>query len=346
MNNKVLVLGHLGLKNNSFDGQTIKTRNIYELLKSKNEEIGTIDYFDTQSFKSDILSPFKLLWKLLKCNKLIYLPAHNNLKYLFPLIYLISRLNRIEILYFIVGGWLDEYLQSKRLHVSLLYNIRGIFSESKQLQQNLIDHYKFKNVLTFPNFRIHAFKPTFNHNIGTLKIVFLARIFRLKGIDTIFRMAEHIQNTSNYKHKYTIDFYGSIEKIDEDYFREQIKRFEFISYKGVLEQDRIYQKLSEYDLLILPTRYPGEGFPGTIMDAYISGIPVIVSNWKYLSEFVDHGKSGFLFDLTKEEELFNYIDKLYRHRELLFEMKKNAFKKSISYSSGSAWNIIKDYLTT
>ena len=121
-------------------------------------------------------------------------------------------------------------------------------------------------------------------------------------------------------------------------------QFNNVFYHGHLEPSEIYSKLENYDVLILPTFFPDEGFPGSILDAYISGIPVVVSNWKDLPSFVDHGKTGFVFDLNNNIEFYNYIIKLYENPTLLANMKQKAFDKSKEYSSESAWKILKPYL--
>lgn len=344
MINKVLVLGHLGLVTNPYDGQTIKTRNVYELLKSNRDKIGSVKYFDTQSFKSNLFSPFNMLWMILHCNKLVYIPAHNNLKYIFPFINIICKLKRIEILYIVVGGWLDEYLSSKKIYSLMLSKIKGIFTESSQLADNLRNRYNFKNVITFPNFRMHSFVPSFNENPETFKIVFMARIFREKGVDTVFRLADYIQNNYGNEHRICIDFYGPIQNDEGDYFRKELKKYNFVSYKCVLEPSMIYQTLDQYDLLVFPSRYSDEGFPGTIMDAFISGIPVIISNWRFMPEYVDDGFSGYIFDLDKDEDFYSKVDHLYKDRVQLLKMKHYAYEKSKEYSSESAWQIIEKYL--
>lgn len=342
MKQSVLVLGHFGYFNDVLNGQTIKTRNIYELLLLKTLGEVKVDLYDTQRFKYSKLSFFNMLFKILRCNKLVYLPAENNLKYLFPIIYCLCWLKRSEIIYFVVGGWLAEFLKHQKIHVMLLSNIQAILTESNSLTDSLKKQYHFKNVLTFPNFRINSFVPSFTEN-KVFRIVFMARIMRLKGLDYIFQLANYFSRRPKNNTHIIIDFYGPIEEEDEKYFKEQIEKYEIISYRGVLKPDKIYTTLNEYDLLILPTSYPGEGFPGTILDAYISGIPVVVSDWKYLPEFVDHGKTGFLFDLGKDDEFYYYVDKLYRDRELLQQMKRNAFEKSKEYSSEYAWEIMEQF---
>jgi glycosyltransferase involved in cell wall biosynthesis len=337
---RILVLGYFGYINNQLDGQTIKTRNIYELFQLKLSDKNNIEIFDTQLFKYSKFAIINMIWKISRCNKLVYLPAHNNLKYLFPIIYFLCWIKRAEILYFVVGGWLAEFLKHKRFHVKLLSNIRSILTESNELSNSLTKQYQFKNVITFPNFRIHSFNPTFIQNKDQFKIVFMARIMREKGIDYVFQLANYYSTKIPNNASVIIDFYGPIAKEDEEYFKQQVEKYDIISYKGTLQPDEIYKTLNNYDLLVLPTSYPGEGFPGTILDAYISGIPVVVSDWKFLSEFVDHGKSGYLFDLEKADEFYYYVEKLHCDNNLLMQMKYNAHKYSEKFSSEKAWDIL------
>ena len=344
MRNYILVLGYFGYVTNQLDGQTVKTRSVYNLLKSKDIKSGDINIFDSQLFQQSKLYLFKMLWMIMLCDKLVYVPAQNNLKYLFPIIYIICKIKRIDILYIVVGGWLADYLESKKLHVYLLSRIRGIFCQSNLLRDILIQRYQFDNVSVFPNFRIHSFVPSMRQTADDFKIVFMARINRMKGIDAVFRLAERIESQHDKNRPIYIDFYGPIEPKDLVYFRNQIEKYPFVSYKGILAPEQIYDTLTTYDLSILPTKYPREGFPGTILDSYISGLPVVVSNWKYSPEFVDEGKTGYIYNLNNEESFYYYVDKLYKNRKLLLEMKQNAYAKSKMYSSDSAWNIIQNYL--
>jgi len=341
---KVLLIGHLGFKKNLFDGQTGKTRNVLELLQLNAEYLKSLDYFDTQEFRQSKLSFFKLIKKIFRSNVLVYLPERNNLKYLFPFIYIVSKIKGIDILYLVVGGWLDKFLQSKYLYIAMLSDIKGIFTESNQLTKNLETRYHYKNVQTIPNFRIHSFSPCFTQNNDTLKIVYMARIFREKGIDTVFRLAHNIQNKYRNNHKIAIDFFGPVQKDVENYFKEEIQKYSFVSYKGILEPDQIHKTLGKYDVLVLPSRYSEEGFPGTIMDAYISGIPVIISRWRFLPEYVDDGYSGFIYDLDRETEFYHYVDYLYNDKSQLLKMKHCAHEKSKEYSSEVAWQLMKIYL--
>lgn len=339
--NKILVFGNFGYINSQVCGQTIKTRNIYELFKLKMGDNSSVEYFNTQQFQYSLFFIFNMLSKIYKCNKLVYIPAQNNLKYLFPLLYLLCRIKRCEILYFVVGGWIGDFLKTKKIHIALLSRIRAILSESSILTKTLISEYHFKNVITFPNFRIHSFvpDPLVHHNI--FRIVFMSRINRMKGIDYVFKIANNFNKLQNPNRPVIIDFYGPIEIEDKYYFFDNISKYSNVSYKGILQPENIYNTINKYDLMIFPTRYFTEGFPGTILDAYIAGLPIVATNWKYAHDFIRQGKTGLIvpFD-NSEDEFVQAVIKLYEDSELLLEMKKNAFKQSIDFSAESAWKIL------
>ena len=343
MKKRILVLGYFGYFNNQLDGQTVKTRNIYELLLLKISDKISIYIFDTQAFKYSKLSIFNMLWKVCRCNKLVYLPAQNNLKYLFPILYILCWLKRSEILYFVVGGWLVEFLKSKKMHAILLSKIRAILPEGQDLTSALKLNYRFKNVIAFPNFRIQSFTPTFVQNNAIFRIVFMARIMKMKGIDYVFHLAEYFSDPKFTGKPVIIDFYGPVEKDEEEYFFKQLIKFENITYQGVLPPEDIYNTLNNYDLLVFPTRYFTEGLPGTVLDAYISGLPVVATHWKHAADFIIHEKTGLIVPFEKSEKEFtSAVKRLYQDNELLLKMKHNAYQQSRKYSSEGAWNILNN----
>ncbi|MBL4710603.1 MAG: glycosyltransferase, partial [Flavobacteriales bacterium] len=109
-------------------------------------------------------------------------------------------------------------------------------------------------------------------------------------------------------------------------------------FKGILNGEKeILSTMKKYDVLILPTYYEGEGYPGVIIEAYSIGLPVIATQWKSLPEIVEHKKTGFLVepqnakDLKRTIELFN--------TDNYAEMSKNA---SQYYHDNFQVNLVMD----
>ena len=165
MKHNICVAGAFGFVSPHYDGQTIKSRNLLSLLQEKNVDV---DFFEAQRLKVSKFSVFQLFWKMMTCNNLYYLPAQNNLTYLFPIIYWLAKLFNTRIHYFVVGGWLVEFLKDKPGHRRKLSKIAGIHCETQFMKNALEQDYDFRNVDVFPNFRINDFVPTVHHENGLI----------------------------------------------------------------------------------------------------------------------------------------------------------------------------------
>jgi glycosyltransferase involved in cell wall biosynthesis len=346
MPKKILVLGYLGYTKNTLDGQTIRTRSVYQLLKSRTAGTASVTYMDTERSRANPFSVFEGLWRVLRSDVVVYVPAWRSLTFVFPVVSLACRMAKKNIVLVAVGGWLSYYLTKRRLFVRWFAKVRVIFAQTNLLAEKLRTEHGLTNVETLPNFRLHAFTPTFARSEHCFRVVFFARVSLMKGIETVFKLAEYLETHQEPDRPVIIDFYGDIEhQSEEAFFREQVARFPFVDYKGKLEPDRVYATLSQYDVLVLPTHYFTEGFPGSILDAYISGIPVVATRWEYAEEFVDDGRSGILVPFKNgETEFVGAVMSLYHDRDLLQGMKRNAHEKSKAYSAERAWDILTQYL--
>ena len=252
---RTLVLGFFGYQTNMLDGQTVKTRDLYRLVCEQSE--GPVDFYDTEEFQYNKFSIFKMYWKILCCKTLIYLPAHNNLKTIFPTIFCLSLLFRFKIHYFVVGGWLREFIGDKPVHRYMLSKIKGIHAETQRLKAELEAYYHFKNVDVFPNFRFFDFVPTKSES-KKLRLVFMARVNKMKGLDWVFNFAEYVY-ANKLQDKFSLTFYGRVWKEDKDYFYTELNKYPFAEYNGVLDPSEIHKTLNQYDLMLLPTHFYTEG---------------------------------------------------------------------------------------
>ena len=340
-NNNILVFGNFGHRFNDLNGQTLKTRNIYELFKSKSKN--NIDFFDTAELYFSIFNIFLFIKKLYKLNLLIYISGIRNFKILFPFIFILRIIFKFKIIHIPVGGRHNDFLVNSEIHSYFLSKIFLNLPQTKDEVNFLKNKLNFKNTIYFPNFRINNFIPKIEFsNIKTLKLCFFARVTPEKGIDYIFSLSKYLNkiNISNV----LIDLYGPIDEDYRDDFKKEIDYHNIVNYKGVINPTSSLKTISNYDVMLLPTRYPGEGFPGTILESYISGVPVISTNWMHIPKFVEHSKTGFLFDLDKKNDFFNHVTFLLNNPQKLYEMKLSAFEKSKEFSHDKAWDIISEYI--
>lgn len=343
---RIVVLGYFGYRSNQLDGQTVKTRNILDLLQDKCEN-ASIQYFDTELLHHNPLSIFTMLWRVCRCDRLIYVPASNNLIHFAPLLAVLAKLFRFKVIHLVVGGWLAEWLQQHPKSKRAVAKYDVILTETKIDKEKLERLFGFQHVRVFPNFRIDSREDLQleTSSIRTdFRIVFMARIHRMKGLDWMDALASHIEK--NYERgSVKIDFYGPINLDDNDYFSEILSRHKSMNYLGVLEPSDIVKTLSKYNVLVLPTHYFTEGFPGSILDAYRSGILVIVTEWLHAKQFVRDGESGFIIPFEHgDQDLCEKVDYLINNPNKLKDLKRQAYAESLRYSPEAGWKILKEYL--
>lgn len=343
---RIVVLGYFGYRSNQLDGQTVKTRDILDLLQDKCED-ASIQCFDTELLHHNPLSIFTMLWRVCRCDRLIYVPASNNLIHFAPLLAVLAKLFRFKVIHLVVGGWLAERLQQYPKSKWAVAKFSVILAETQIDKEKLERLLGFQHVRVFPNFRMDSQE---NLQLETssirtdFRIVFMARIHRMKGLDWMDTLASHIEK--NYERgSVKIDFYGPINPEDNDYFSEIISRHKSMRYLGVLEPSDIVKTLSKYDVLVLPTHYFTEGFPGSILDAYRSGIPVIVTEWLHAKQFVRDGESGFIIPFEYgDQDLCEKVDYLINNPNKLKGLKRKAYVESLRYTPEAGWKILKEYL--
>ena len=110
---RILIVGAFGFTTNQLDGQTVKTRNIKDLI-IKNGDF-QVYQFDTLEVKRNPLGLFLFLWRLMQCHTLILIPCLNNLTYIFPVVFYLSKIFRYLLL-------VNMFI----LTFSLLYNILNL----------------------------------------------------------------------------------------------------------------------------------------------------------------------------------------------------------------------------
>jgi len=337
---KILILGNFGYESNNIGGQTIKTRNILDLLRSKTGS-GEVDYFDIDSLYVNKFNFLHMFKAFTKADVILLVPGQKFLNVIFPLLYGINKIFKKDIHLFAVGGWLSDFISGKAKLAYKLKNI-NVFVESVSLKRDLIEKNNLRKVSVFPNFRFHDFEPKPYESDSTFKLLFFARITKAKGYDTLFDFARYYANNrSLFNREIKIDFYGPLDPEYERDFLEKAALLDIVSYNGVVSPKEVFGIISKYDLTVLPTVHPGEGFPGTIVDSYIAGVPVVVTRWKNLPEYVDEDITGYIYNVGDNSRLYEIIRDLVNNPVKLAVLKKQSHNKSIEYSAEKAWEIIR-----
>jgi glycosyltransferase involved in cell wall biosynthesis len=256
-----------------------------------------------------------------------------------PFVFFWAKMCKCKIYLIAIGSWLPEYTKTYFGLSYLLKRFDKILVQSTQMVDALSKQ-NFQNVSYLFNFKEHNFERKDNFekaNRSELKIIFLSRVIWEKGLDVISFLAEQI-NTK--KSPYLIDIYGPVDKQNSEEILQMIDSHECLEYRGIAPPETVHQIMSEYDVFLFPTRWHGEGFPGVILDAFIAGIPIIASDWRFNAELVTDDV-GMIFKFGKEYEILSFLDRIYTNPDFLKKLKMNSYNKRDLYSDRTAEEILK-----
>lgn len=327
-NNRVAitVCGHYANGGNKADGQTIKTQ---ELIKELSKKYGNenINIVDTYLWKR---RPFSVLLKCINAvrisSDIIIMPAHKGLRVFIPLFSILSIGNKIQLHYVVIGGWLKDSLIRHPTLVKKLKRFKGIYVETSLMKHSLYGLdlknsyilYNFKDITPVKTEEVE--EKSFDRS---LPICTLSRVTRNKGIEEAINAVSLI-NSSNDGDLYTLDIYGPIDKDYEHRFFSLLENSpDYIKYRGVVDSKDAVDVIAKYYLLLFPTLFRTEGIPGTIIDAYAAGVPVIASKWNSSAEVVENGYNGILHRMGSVEDL----------RESLVKCLDGAYVKKMSINA-------------
>lgn len=129
---------------------------------------------------------------------------------------------------------------------------------------------------------------------GCLKVMFLSRISRKKNLNSALKILKDL------KGRIQFNIYGPLE--DKRYWEEcqnimsSLPRNIECQYRGVVQHNQVIPVMMENDLFFLPTL--GENFGHVILEAFIAGCPVLLSDqtpWRDLE------KKGIGWDLPLDQ---------------------------------------------
>lgn len=276
------------------DGASIK--NYY--IKKRLLELGySLTIVDTKNWRKNIRVFLRLLGVVLFKRKSLfiistsYFSAYRLLKFL-P--YFISPQN---IIYWAIGGAIAEKIEANHLTPEVYKKIRMMIVEGNSIKDNLA-RFGITNVEVLPNFKEISTLPIIKQKDGEVfRFVFLSRIIPEKGCNLIIEACKKL-NSASYEKKYNVTFYGPIEEGYKESFLGKIEDVPNIKYEGFLDlrNPNNYSILVKYDAFLFPTFWSTEGFPGIIIDAFISGLPVIASDWNLNSDIILPKENGILIE--------------------------------------------------
>lgn len=166
---------------------------------------------------------------------------------------------------------------------------------------------------------------------------------REKGIEDAINAIIEINESLGYTVFY-LDIYGQVWDEYKERFGCIQKDFpDYVHYCGAVNADQSVEVLKTYFALLFPTYYEGEGFAGTLIDAYSAGVPVIASDWRYNSELVTD-RTGFVYPTGNQKAFIEILTKTAVNPSLMLSKKKNCIEEANKFRIDKAIQVLIEEL--
>lgn len=173
-----------------------------------------------------------------------------------------------------------------------------------------------------------------------LHVLYLSNFIRTKGYPEVLELAklEKERVKSGEVKRFHFDFAGKFfEEYEKQFFESYIAKNEirdFITYHGVVGGEEKKNLLKNSDIFILPTRYPNEGQPISILEAYGNAMMVVTTDHAGIPDIVEDGVNGIVIKLDMRVE--NIYEKLMcvGNKELMRISKCNYKECKVKFAQG------------
>lgn len=318
-----------------------------EIINSAPKQLGHTHLFTAAHFATAQRVLREFLQKIKHVDRVIIFGSNQFLASMAVILLGVAKMARKPTYIRAFGGSLDLYYAEltsawRRLFRLALLHSDGLIVQTQLIYTHLSEMFENK-VYCVPNYR---YMPTSGNGFpgvkktdDKLRLIFLGHVREEKGIFVLLESLRTPLILGN--GSIQCDIFGPIYRSSSEIFKAELNRTPNANYKGVLNPEVVIPTLSQYDALILPTFYSGEGHPGVILEAMIAGIPVITTDHRSIPELVQDNCNGMLVPPLDSKSLAEAIRSLDTNRQLLADMAKQNWEERINYS---ATDVIPDIL--
>ena len=330
----VSVIGHFGCDKTLLNGQTVKTKVITEELQRRFGSENLEKYDTCGGWKTILKAPSQVISALKYSENVLIFPAHNGLRVYGPLLsFLRNFFKNRKIHYVVIGGWLPEFLKERKWLAGTLKKFDGIYVETSAMLSALKDM-GFDNVCVMPNCKklsvLSKGELIYPEEVP-YKLCTFSRVMKEKGIKNAVDAIKNVNKKLGYT-AFALDIYGQVDTNQIEWFETLKSSFpEEVRYCGCVDADKSTDVLRNYFALLFPTRFYTEGIPGTIIDAYAAGIPVISAKWENYADIIVEGSTGVGYEFDNQKEFESVLLGVAQNPKKILDMKENCISKAKEY---------------
>ena len=341
MKKKALLIGTLPPP---IDGMSKTTLAVFDAL-NKYFELDSIDLSRPQisrNFNSEIIRVidiFKIYLRVLmlrKDYKFIYMTVSEsrlgNFKDIILYFLLFRYLDKLTI--HMLGGTgmitiLNEQSIQSKLNKFFMKRMRNVIVEGNRGYDIFGSVFHKKNINVVPNFvddYLYITNDQCKHKFQNLKrinIIYLSNMIPEKGYEDLLNAID--ASPTDLLKKFKFNFVGGFQNEDlKSDFNRRIKNLDMVNYLGeFIDGNEKKNLFMNSHIFILPTYYPYEGQPISIMEAYSTGCAVISTNHAGIPDIFKDGVNGYLIEKQSPESIVKCFQTIALNREMLELFAKN-----------------------
>ena len=353
---KIGFIGNFGDKN-IIGGQIAKTRELFAaMLRRKNVSQLLVDEFLREGLVKEEILPdcfsvldlnnknyFYFVTQLVKVfstsHSIVIIMSSSSYFKLLPVFSFLNRIYKRVLYEFVIGGTRQERIGKRELYYEKQF--KRIFVESNYMKNS---YYKLGlyNTMYMPNFKCVSpisVKEVENRDFSVVKCCTYSRIDEKKGVDIAIKVMNYLMNKSN---KITLDIIGPVDNSYRKAFEELLKNApQNVKYVGYIDGNISKQILQKYDILVFPTQWETEGFPGSFIDAMQAGLVILSTDKENFKDVIHDGENGFLLHKSDITGFAEKILELSLNYKKLRNMQKKSLSECIKYDTDI---VIKEFL--
>lgn len=279
-----------------------------------------------------------------KIDSIYFLGSRSKLGFLRQLPFVsIVILKRIKLINHLHGADFKEFFKNAGFLRSIIKWAYKKVDTSIVLLEEMKDQFK-----AFPKMKLEVVPNAVSKEFESLaitfpkekRILFLSNIMASKGIIDFLTAAKQLIKDDN---SIRIDIAGDfisdiyltkkqIKKKFLDLFEGLKKDFpERIFYHGPISGTKKVDLLKSSSIFILPTYYPTEAYPISILEAMATGNAIITTKHNYLEKIISE-KQGGTIKIKDSSQIVSLIKKLFSDQQKLQIIQKNNLMQSKKYN--------------
>ncbi|KSU82079.1 Glycosyltransferase involved in cell wall bisynthesis [Fictibacillus enclensis] len=218
----------------------------------------------------------------------------------------------------------------KKINKSLISKIDTMVALSEGLKKLFVDVISPEKVKVCENYVENSsisHETEFNQKINSLiskpklNVLYLSNFIKTKGYMDVLKAASNLKDNSFVFH-FAGAFFNEEDKKEFFNFVNKNDLQNIVEYHGVVKGDKKKHLLMLADIFTLPTYYPNEGQPISIIEAMSNGLTIITTHHAGIPDIVNEN-NGFIVDPMSPSAISNCLDQLVKNREKLVDFAKN-----------------------